>query len=249
MSSQPLFYKNIVPLNKEVHGDWSIEAVSNYKHTSETNSLYIAAVEFIKAANEYPIVFGIAEDESVFPVVILGLRKNENLYVNKKGEWLANYVPAYVRRYPFILATGENEPKQFTVCIDDDCPGFNKKGKGTGLFKGKGTGLFDKDGNESDLLKSSVEFLKEYQNHIQLTTLFCNNIKDLGLLEPMKADIKLADGEEISLGGFMGINREKLKALASETIENLVKTDQMELIYAHLISLGNIDSLVGKLKP
>ena len=241
MSSQPLFYKNIVPLSKEVHGGWSIEAISNYKHTSETNSLYIAAVEFIKAANEYPIVFGLAEDESVFPVVILGLRKNENLYVNKKGEWLANYVPAYVRRYPFILATGENETRQFTVCIDDDCPGFNKKGKGTGLF--------DKDGNESDLLKNSVEFLKEYQNHIQLTTLFCNNIKDLGLLEPMKADIKLADGEEISLGGFMGINREKLKALASETIENLVKTDQMELIYAHLISLGNIDSLVGKLKP
>jgi len=153
MSSQPLFYKNIVPLSKEVHGDWSIEAVSNYKHTSETNSLYISAIEFIKAANEYPIVFGVAEDETVFPVVILGLRKNENLYVNKKGEWLANYVPAYVRRYPFILATGENEPRQFTVCIDEDCPGFNKKGKGTGLF--------GKDGNESDLLKNSVEFLKE----------------------------------------------------------------------------------------
>ena len=241
MSSEPLFYKNIVPLNKEVHGDWSIEAVSNYKHTSETNSLYIAAIEFTKAANEYPIVFGIAEDESVFPAVILGLRKNENLYINKKGEWLANYVPAYVRRYPFILATGENDPTQFTVCIDEDCPGFNKKGKGTALF--------DEDGNESDLLKNSVEFLKEYQNHIQLTTLFCKHIKDLGLLEPMKADIKLADGEEISLGGFMGINREKLKALDSDTMANLVKTDQMELIYAHLVSLGNIDSLMGKLKP
>jgi hypothetical protein len=94
-------------------------------------------------------------------------------------------VPAYVRRYPFILATGENDPTQFTVCIDEDCPGFNKKGKGTALF--------DEDGNESDLLKNSVEFLKEYQNHIQLTTLFCKHIKDLGLLEPMKADIKLAD--------------------------------------------------------
>jgi len=61
MSSQPIFYKNIVPLNKEVHGDWSVESVSNYKHTSETNSLYIAAIEFIKAANEYPIVFGISD--------------------------------------------------------------------------------------------------------------------------------------------------------------------------------------------
>jgi len=240
MSSQPIFYKNIVPLNKEMHGDWSIEAVANYKHTSETNSLYIAAIEFIKAANEYPIVFGIAEDESVFPVVILGLRKNENLYINKKGEWLANYIPAYVRRYPFILATGEAGSDQFTVCIDSDCPGFNNKKKGTRIF--------DKDGNESELLKKSVEFLKDYQSHIQLTTLFCNHVKQLGLLEPMKADVKIVDGEEISLGGFMGINREKLKALDSEKLMNLVKTDQMELIYAHLISLGNIDSLASKLK-
>lgn len=240
MSSQPLFYKKIVPLNKEVHSDWSIETVSNYKHTSETNSLYIAAIEFTKAANEYPIVFGIAEDESVFPVVILGLRKNENLYINKKGEWMASYIPAYVRRYPFILATDEKEADKFTVCIDSDCPGFNKKGKGIKLF--------DDDGNESDLLKNSVEFLKDYQNHIQLTTMFCKSINELGLLEPMKADIKLADGEEISLGGFMGINREKLKALDSESLVDLVKTDQMELIYAHLISLGNIDSLMGKLK-
>ncbi|MCH9048914.1 MAG: SapC family protein [Proteobacteria bacterium] len=240
MSSQPLFYKNIVPLNKEVHGDWSVEAVSNYKHTSDTNSLYIAAIEFVKAANEYPIVFGIGSDDAVFPVVLLGLRKNENLYVNKKGEWLANYVPAYVRRYPFILATGDEASDNFTVCIDDDCPGFNKKGKGTKLF--------DKDGNESELLNNSVEFLKEYQNHIQLTTLFCNNIKELGLLEPMKADVKLADGEEITLGGFMGVNREKLKALDSEKLVNLIKTDQMELIYAHLISLGNINSLMAKLK-
>ena len=134
MSSQPIFYKNIVPLNKETHGDWSVEAVVNYKHTSETNSLYIAAIEFIKAANEYPIVFGVGEDESVFPVVILGLRKNENLYVNKKGEWLANYIPAYVRRYPFILATGEEGSDQFTVCVDNDCPGLIKRKKEQGYL-------------------------------------------------------------------------------------------------------------------
>jgi hypothetical protein len=239
MSSQPLFYKKIVPLNKETHGDLSVESVSNYKHTSETNSLFIAAIEFPKAANEYPIVFGMAEDDSVFPVILLGLRENENLYINKKGEWLAKYIPAYVRRYPFILATDENLPDKFTVCIDSDYPGFNNEGRGTRLFD---------DGNDSDLLKGSVEFLKEYQNHIQLTTLFCKNINDLGLLEPMKADVKMADGEEISLGGFMGINRAKLKALDADKLVNLVKTDQLELIYAHLTSLGNIDSLMTKLK-
>ncbi len=240
MSSQPLFYKNIIPLNKEIHGDWSIEAVSNFKHTSETNSLFIAAVEFSKSASEYSIVFGMGDDDSVFPVILLGLRKDENLFVNEQGEWLANYIPAYVRRYPFILAADENAPEKFTVCIDSDCPEFNKNKKGDRLF--------DDEGNDADTLKDSVKFLQEYQNHIQLTTFFCKNIKDLGLLEPMKADIKMADGEKISLGGFMGINREKLKALDSETLMDLVKTDQMELIYAHLVSLGNIDSLMAKLK-
>lgn len=239
MSSQPIFYKNIIPLNKEIHGGWSVEIVSDFKHTSETNSVFITTVEFSSSANKYPIVFGV-EDAAVFPVVLLGLRNKENLFVNKKGEWLENYIPAYVRRYPFILAVDNDMPTKFTVCIDSAYLGFNKDGNGESLFDG--------DDNESESLQKTVEFLKDYQNHVQRTTLFCKKIKDLKLLEPMKADVKMMDGEEISLGGFMGINREKLKALDSETLIDLVKTDQMELIYAHFLSLGNLDSLIGKLK-
>lgn len=235
----PLFYKKVVPLNKEQHGDLCIEPMEGYQHTRETNSLYIAAIEFPNVAREYPIVFGTGADGNIFPVVLLGLRKNENLFVNDKGEWQADYIPAYVRRYPFILASTEANGGNFTVCIDESFPGFNTAKEGKPLF--------DKAGEQTDMLKQSVDFLKDYQNHVQLTTLFCDNLKKLDLLEPMQANIELKDGEKQTMGGFLGVNRERVKGLEPAKLAELVKSDQLELIYAHLSSLANLRGLTKRL--
>ena len=238
MSTQPLFYKKIVPLNKDQHHNLYVEPVKDFNHTKETNSLYIAAVEFLKACKEYPIVFAKSpQDDSVFPVVLLGLKGNQNLFVNKKGEWLANYIPAYVRRYPFILATDNTDGGNFAVCIDESYPGFN--------IDKKGQKLFDKKGVESKLLQQSLEFLKDYQSQIQLTNLFCKTLNELDILEPMQANIEIKGGEKLSLAGFMGVNRSKLKAIKPDKLAELVKTDQLELIYAHLGSLDNINKLMA----
>jgi hypothetical protein len=238
MSTQPLFYKKIVPLNKSQHGDLYVESIANYKHTKDTNSIYIAAIEFLKASREYPIVFGKGADNVIFPVVLLGLKSNQNLYLNKKGEWQADYIPAYVRRYPFILATGSGNGESFAVCIDESFAGFNHDKKGQPLF--------NETGEETDLLKQSVEFLKDYQNHIQLTTLFCNNINELELLEPMQANIEKSGKKQV-LGGFMCVNRARLKSLPQEKLSELLKSDQMELIFAHLASLTNLERLIKNL--
>ena len=235
MSTQPLFYKKVVPLNKTRHGDLYVEPVTHYKHTRDTNSIYIAAVEFLKASKEYPIVFGKSADDSVFPVVLLGLKNNQNLYLGKKGEWLADYIPAYVRRYPFILATNAGNGNTFAVCIDESYPGFNKNQKGQRLF--------DDKGEETDLLKQSVEFLKDYQNHIQLTALFCSKIKELELIEPMQANIEKSGKKQV-LGGFMCVNRSRLHSLEPGKLSELMKSDQLELIFAHLNSLANLEKLI-----
>ena len=235
MSTQPLFYKKVVPLNKALHGDLYVEPVTSYKHASGINSVYIAAIEFLKASKEYPIVFGNSSDGSIFPVVLLGLKNNQNLYLGKKGDWLGDYIPAYVRRYPFILATDAGNGNTFAVCIDESYPGFNKDKKGQRLF--------DDKNEETKLLKQSVEFLKDYQNHIQLTALFCNNIKELGLIEPMQANIEKSGKKQV-LGGFMCVNRSRLQALAPDKLSELMKSDQLELIFAHLNSLTNLEKLI-----
>lgn len=235
----PLFYKKVVPLNKEVHGELYIEGIEGYGHTKETNSIYIAAIEFLQVSREYPIVFAKGADDSVFPVALLGLEQNQNLFVNKKGAWTANYIPAYVRRYPFILATEENKKENFAVCIDESFPGFNTAKEGKALFNDKG--------EQSEVLNQAVDFLKDYQTHVQLTTLFCENLTKLGILEPMQANIERATGEKTSLGGFMGVNREKLKELKPAKLAELLKSDQMELIFAHLASLSNLNALMKRI--
>ena len=238
VSELPLFYKKVVPLHKETHSELYIDTIENYLFTKSTNSVYIAAVEFLRAANDYPIVFAIGQDNNVFPVVLLGLEQNSNLFINKKGEWDADYVPAYVRRYPFILATDDKE--RFTVCIDESFPGFNTAKEGKALF--------DDKGEYGTILSQAVDFLQDYQKHVHLTTLFCKNLQTLDLLEPMQASFSLPDGQSKQLGGFMGVNREKLKALKPEQLSDMVNSDQLELIYSHLASLENIKTLVNRSK-
>ncbi len=235
----PLFYKKVVPLNKDIHGKLYIEGIEGYAHTKKTNSVYIAAIEFLAASKEYPIVFAIAPDKKVFPVVLLGLEKNNNLFVDKKGNWTADYIPAYVRRYPFILATPDDSQETFTVCIDESFPGFNTANEGNPLF--------DEKGDHQDILKQAVDFLKDYQNHVQMTTFFSDNLSKLDILEPVQADIELASGAKHALGGFMCVNRQKLKELKPAQLAELVKSDQMELIFAHLASLTNLRSLMNRM--
>ncbi|MEM6998886.1 MAG: SapC family protein [Pseudomonadota bacterium] len=234
----PLFYKKVVPLSTEVHSQLYIEAVEGYQHTKKTNSIYIAAIEFLQVSKEYPIVFAKDGNEKIFPVALLGLKENSNLFVDSKGNWMADYIPAYVRRYPFILATPDDKEPTFTVCIDESFPGFNTAKEGKPLF--------DENGEQQDLLKQAIDFLQDYQNHVQLTTIFCENLSKLNLLEPMQANIENADGDKSSLGGFMGINREKLKALKPAQLAQLVKNDHMELIFAHLASLSKIHNLLKR---
>ncbi len=235
----PLFYKKVVPLNKEVHGDLYIEKVEGYSHTKETNSIYIAAIEFLQTSREYPIVFAKGQDEKIFPVALLGLEKDQNLFVNKEGKWLADYIPAYVRRYPFILAKVDEKQNNFTVCVDESFSGFNTAKEGVALF--------DDKGEQQQVLKQAVDFLKDYQTHVQLTTLFCENLSKLDILEPMQANIERATGEKTTMGGFMGVNRKKLKELKPVKLAELLKSDQMELIFAHLASLSNINSLMKRI--
>ncbi len=235
----PLFYQKVVPLNKEQHKSLYIEPVNGFGFAAETNSLYIAAIEFIKCVSDYVVVFGKDENENVYPVVLLGLQANQNLYVNDKGEWDASYIPAYARRYPFILAAPESNEGNFTVCVDESFSGFNTAKEGKALF--------DKKGEQTDILKQAVDFLEDYQKNVTITTAFCNNLKTLDILEPMQANVELQSGDKFAIGGFQCVNRAKLKALSEDKVAGLLKSDQMELIFAHLLSLNNVSKLMQKM--
>ena len=243
MTSQLLIYESAVPVSNARHGEWSVEVGADYSFSKSVNSVPLMAVEFPHAAAEYAIVFS-GTAEAFIPAVILGMRGEENLYLGEQGAWQGKYVPAFVRRYPFVFSSSQ-DGKTFTLCIDEAFPGFNRDGRGQPLF--------GEDKKPSAYVSNVLKFLEQYQVEFRRTQAFCNKVKELGLLEPMRAQANLPSGERLALTGFMAVSRDKLKALPGDKLAELAKTDELELMYLHLQSMRNfsamIDRMGGKAQP
>jgi len=233
MASRPQFYKKVVPLTSEQHAQLHIDAAGGYAFSREATAVLLTTVEFGRASREYPIVF-LAEGENVNPVALLGLPGSENQFVSEDGKWNAEYIPAYVRRYPFIPGSGVTE-KELVLCIDEDAPSVNTE---------HGVPLFE-EGEHSPFLKRAIGLVDDYQLQVDRTAEFSARLKKMKILAPMKADVKM-DGVTSSLTGFMIVDIPRLKALRPKQLAELVKNDDMGLIYAHLSSLANFNRLAPK---
>jgi len=236
MQSAPVLYQEIVPLDRNQHASLFLDPSVDYRYAVGANAVFLAAVEFNQASREYPIVFG-DDGQTTFPLAVLGLRDGENLFVTPEGKWIANYIPAYVRRYPFILSTQPNSDI-LTVCIDQSCPKFNSERRGLALFDGS---------MDSDFLRNSVNFLKDFQAQYALSVQLSTRLKELGVLESMQANIEINTGSRFHMGGFFAVNRQRLIDLSAEQLAELVRNGSMELIYLHLNSLDNFTRLVSRL--
>jgi len=239
MTTQLLIYETAVPVSSGRHGDCSVEVGTNYSFARNVNSVPLMAVEFPNAAAEYAIVFAGAQD-ALMPAVILGVRGNENLYLSGDGAWLGKYIPAFVRRYPFVFSTAD-DGKTFMLCVDEAFPGFNREGRGQPLFGA--------DKKPTPYVDNVLKFLQEYQAQFHRTRAFCRKVKELDLLEPMQAQISTGSGERLSLTGFWAVSRAKLKGLGGEKLAELAKTDELELLYLHLQSMRNFNALKDRLVP
>jgi hypothetical protein len=237
MAKQLMIYERAVAVSSEKHRDWSVQTGNHFEFAKSINSVPLLAAEFGVAASEFTIVFA-GEGDNLFPTVILGMRDNHNAFVKKDGTWDGNYVPAFLRRYPFVFARSE-DGKTFTLCIDEEFEGFNKDGKGERLF--------DADGAQTQYLKNMLNFIQEYQAQFARTQVFTKRLKDMDLLESAQAQFTLPGGENTSLAGFYTINRDKLKALSAKKLADLAKSDELELCYLHLHSLRNLTPTTRRL--
>jgi len=239
MTKQLLIYEKAVPVTTTDHGDLAIRPAKGYGFAGGINSVPLTTVEFANSASEYTIVFT-GEGDEIMPAVVLGLRDRENLYLQDDGSWNARYVPAFVRRYPFVFARAD-DGKTFTLYIDESFEGLNTDGKGERLF--------DADGAQTQYLKGVLAFLQDYQAQFERTKRFCRKLAELNLLEPMQAMFTLGSGEQGSLAGFKGVERTRLKALNGEQLAELAGTDALELAYLQLHSLRNLSALANRMTP
>ena len=224
-ASFPLFYTDPQPLDAEKHKEYGLIENFGLGFTSGVNAVPINLVEMPQICHHYPIAF--SPDESSTPVAIMGLRDTENLFLTSDGGWkTSGYIPAYIRRYPFIFSEMPGSD-QLSLCVDMDAKVVAKDG---------GQPFFDKDGNPTDLSKNALEFCKSYHAAAQQTIELSKALNENGLLIERQAEINLYDNRRINFSGFRIVDEEKLGNLDDKVFLEFRKKGWLPYIYAHLFS-------------
>jgi hypothetical protein len=238
LSGNVLFYGKPEPLSVEAHGGLGVDPVEKpYGFVAQTNLVPLTVTEFAPAALSYPVIF---VGDARMPVAVMALRGGENLFVNDAGEFRAEaYIPAYVRRYPFVFANDDVQ-KRLILCVDRDAP-FIREGGATPLFI---------DGKPSPYVDQAMEFCNNFELERQRTDAFVKLLTDLDLLDTREAVFtpRNPDGTAAApqkIAEYFAVSEDKLKALPAEKLVELRDNGALGQIYAHLVSLLGWDRLIA----
>lgn len=230
-------YVRLEALDRDQHRALRFKPL-DYSFSKPHLSAAIVCGEFADVALVYPIVFVENEAGKIRPMAAFGVREGENLFVTAQGVWDAPYVPALVRQYPFTAAPDSDN--KLVAAIDAGSSWFNTK---------DGQPLFDDKGEPAEVTQHALQFMQNLQTEFTVTEQFCQLLNDAKLLEAMDVSVPVPGGkpdERLSVGGFMAINEEKLRALPDATVTEWFKNGALPLVYAHLFSLRNFNKLMTK---
>ncbi|WP_225780868.1 SapC family protein [Xenophilus sp. Marseille-Q4582] len=229
-------FNNHVPFNKERHRDLRFTANQPYHFAAKEMLIPIVASEVQIAAREYTIVFPV--ESGGVPQVLTGVEAGVNAYVAQTGHWVGRYVPAHVRRYPFILVdapasqqASESGERSYSLHVVPDAPHLNSP---------SGALLLNEAGEATPALEQVFKALKSLHLDHERTQLLTQQIEEAGLLVAQGIQVKNKDGKVSGLKGFRIVDSRKLAELDAETLGRLHRSGALALAYAQLLSLSNL---------
>ncbi|MBU6166823.1 MAG: SapC family protein [Alphaproteobacteria bacterium] len=229
----PLFYNSLAPLSSQLHPSHGLKPRPDLGFTRGTHAIPVTVDEFPLVQRNYPIVFGVGENPA--PLALVGLQEGENLFLGADDQWEAGaYVPAFVRRYPFMLARLTPDAQELSLCFDDSA-GIVVENDGTPLFAGT---------DPSDITKAVLQFCEQFEQAVMRTRGFMDELAKLDLLMDGEVSIQ-RDGldQPAVYRGFRMVDEQKLQNLRGDQARKMVQSGMMGLVYAHLFSLSLISPL------
>lgn len=202
-----------------------------YAFTSKARAIPVTLPEFASAQRSYPIVF--TNIDNPFPVAVVGVLEDDNLFV-ENGVWDQKcYVPAYLRCHPFSFA-GEREGR-IAAIID----------RKAATVTADATYPFFVDGKLAAETESMMRFCAQYEAERKRTIDFCAQLRDLGLLSTQRAMHK-ADGsdEEKTLANYVSVDAQKLAELSDEAVLGLHRSGRLASAYLQAYSMENWQPLM-----
>jgi len=240
VQGNPILYSRPEPLNAQAHQGLGVRRIDRpFGFAAAANVVPVVVTEFPQVALSCPIIFA---GDKYQPLAVMGLNAGQNLYVGDNGLFQTGvYIPAYVRRYPFVLAADEKR-ENMVVCIDRDAPMVGDL---------PDLALFDSAGQPTDYTKGCIEFCNNFEVEVRRTESFVGLLRDLDLFETKAANFTpfnpdgTAAGPPQLVAEYYAVSEEKLKALPDAKLRELMDTGALAQIYAHLTSLFGWDRLIN----
>jgi hypothetical protein len=239
LTGQVLFYRRPEPLSLEKHRNLGVKQIpAPFSFLKTAHAVPITVSEFGVVATCYPIIF-VGPEKT--PVAVMGIRQNENEYVDDEGQPDADsYIPAFVRRYPFVFAA-DPQSDRLLLCVDVE---------GAMVSDQPDVRLFDGD-QPSQFTQDAIEFCKEFERQRRATVEFIEMIDKAGLFEQKTVSFTPRDaagnaGPAQKIADYFAISEDKLNALSDEAFQDIRNTGALAAVYAHMVSLLNWQRVIQR---
>ena len=238
VESLPLFYNELQPLSSQTHADFRVRSQDGAPFLASQHAVPLTVEEFPLVQRKMPIVFS-SGDEPV-PLALMGLNEGVNLFVTEEGKLIEEdtYVPAYIRRYPYLLARLRPEAEELSLCFDPTSPTIGAFDEGEKLFE---------NGEPTEMTKAILDFNEKFEQAGQRTSHFMSELKDMALLIDGEVSIQPEGAPQPFIyRGFQMIDEKKLNEMRGDQLRKMVQNGMLPLIYSHLFSLSLMRDLFAK---
>jgi hypothetical protein len=235
----PLLYSALEPLSSTVHGKMKIRRVEKAPEVGKAHAIPATVDEFALLARHYPIIFAVGDNP--VPLALMGLSEGSNLFLDEDGLPLDEhvYIPAYIRRYPFLLAKLQPESEELSLCFDPTAGAI-------GDFD-EGDPLFNENDEPSEATNAILQFCEQFEAAGQRTGVFIEDLRKSGLLMDGEVSIEVPGAPQpFVYRGFQMVDEEKLRELPGDQLRKYNKSGLLPLIYTHLISLSLVRDLFAR---
>jgi hypothetical protein len=233
----PLFYNGLQPLSSTMHGSYKTRSAEAAPFLARTHAVPITIDEFISAQRHYPIVFSVGDNP--VPLALMGLNEGVNVFVDDEGKLLGEtYVPAYIRRYPFMLARTTPNSEELSLCFDPESGLVGDYEEGNALFT---------DGQLNDTTNAILKFCEEFELSAQRTGAFMKELQNSGLLIDGEASVQVTGMEQpFVYRGFQMVAEEKTRDLRGDELRKMNQNGILQLVLAHLFSLTLVPEIFSR---
>ena len=234
--SLPLFYNDLVLLSTQEHASWKSRSTDKAIWLKDVNTVPLTVEEFPLAQRNFPIVFSAGDNP--FPIALMGMNEGVNVFVEDDGTVPTPiYMPAYVRRYPFLLARIQPESEELSLCVDPTSDLVGEFDDGEPLFNGS---------EPSDSCRNTLQFCEQFEIAGQKTANFMAELEKHNLLMDGELNIDVGGDQPFNYRGFRMVDENKLREVRGDILRGWNQSGLLALIYAHLFSLDLVRDIFSR---